>query len=142
MLPPWQKSKNEKNCGKAPNFLNADTYEYFLLSDWSQIIGEKLRVVFGSKTMASLSRAGSRIGKAKVRFDLKVKVKNMFLPKVANGAKIFVIMERGKTHKSWTKPHGYTTSTQVNANKNYVDEWADECLQVPITLYRSQQGIF
>jgi hypothetical protein len=92
--------------------------------------------------MASLSRAGSRIGKAKVRFDLKVKVKNMFLPKVANGAKIFVIMERGKTHKSWTKPHGYTTSTQVNANKNYVDEWADECLQVPITLYRSQQGMF
>lgn len=86
-------------------------------------------------------RRAARVGKTAVRFTLKVKVVTMVLPGVADGAKVFVVMERGKRHKSWSKTLGYVSSTAAPERKMAsIEKWAEEILEVPVTLYRGPKG--
>jgi hypothetical protein len=81
------------------------------------------------------------MGKTAVRFSLKVKVAQLVLPGVSEGCSVFVLLERGKGRKSWTKPLMYVNSTaSKEARDQDKGKWAEETLEIPITLYRGTTG--
>ena len=88
-------------------------------------------------------KRAARLNKTAVRFSLKVKVVSVVLPSVADGSGIFVIVERGKRHKSWTKSHSYvSTGASEKAKLSATEKWAEENLEIPVTLYRGAKGVY